>query len=78
MVQHAISKPLEMIFNASFSTGHIQSCLKIAEVSLDITKTRNGDRATVNWEPKSGNEYTEIIRVKNVKMADYKEGKGPG
>ena len=29
MVQHVISKPLEMIFNASLSTVHVQSCLKI-------------------------------------------------
>ena len=65
-----------MIFNASFSTGHIQTCLKIAEVSLDITKTRNGgDRATGNWQPESGNGYTAIIRIKNVKMVDYKKVK---
>ena len=59
MVQHAISKALEMIFNVSFSTGHFQSCLKIAQGLLDVAKTRTG-----NWEPESVNEYTAIIRMK--------------
>ena len=29
-----------------------------------------------NWDPKYGNEYTNIIRIKNVKIVDYKKIKG--
>ena len=30
-----------------------------------------------NWDPKYENEYTVIIRIKNVKIVDYKKRERP-